>query len=167
MKKKTSPRVRRERFALHRLRAKAFAYMAVGMAHVMWRRRLAEEGWRNVDRLNLYLAKRRLYDMHGGNIDLLSVKVSRPTLGPKATPENVMKELLKLDRALRTGDFEEVEFTDGDRTVSLGQPALPHNDTTVGRFDGPYSDTVANVANPDGSNVPAKDTRTMLERKDG
>jgi hypothetical protein len=76
-----------------------------------WAVREQAEGWANVMRLHLYLAKRRVF--HEGG-DIHAVRVRMPFLGPKATPDNVMEELLKFDKAISEGDYEIIENLDDD-----------------------------------------------------
>lgn len=140
--------------------AESFRRMAEAMADITWDLREDEQGWENVRRLNLYLARRRALD---SGYDPASVRAPMPSLGPKATPEAVMRELRKLDTALRSGDFEEVAFTRTDDTMSLGKPAMPHDDTELAPYDGPDEGIVL-AAQPDGRNVPSRGAATLFEQ---
>lgn len=79
----------------------------------VWEQRELLMGWENMMRLHLFLAKRRLFDENPA-ADLNSVRVAFPSIGPKATSENIITSLRSVDKALRAGDFEIIDDFDDD-----------------------------------------------------
>lgn len=79
----------------------------------MWAARDNQQGWQNVYRLHYYLAKRQVWE-NDPTADLTKVYVGFPSLGPAATPDNVMLEMIKVYDALRRGDYEVIEDLDDD-----------------------------------------------------
>ena len=71
-------------------------------ADLAWEDREAHQSWQNVYRLNLYLARRRVF-LADSLADLSSVYAPMPSLGPEATPEKVMKCLIEVDKAIAEG----------------------------------------------------------------
>lgn len=61
--------------------------------------------WKNVSRLNTYLARKRVYDCTG-DPNVSHIHCPFPFMGPEATPESVTVELRRLDYMLRTGDWD-------------------------------------------------------------
>lgn len=92
--------------ARQQFRRRMAAAVQKAITDEVWRQREHSQGWVNVDRLNRFLAVRRVRKLDP-SATMASVRVGM-TLGPEATPERVMVEIRKIDEALRTGDFEEV-----------------------------------------------------------
>lgn len=146
-----------------RARQKKMAEDAL-QAHIdtVWAERERCEGWENVMRVHRYLAKRRIHDAGG---DPSTVKVFMPSLGPKATPSNVIKSLIDVDTEMRAGFMTPVRF-EGNTAVPVGRDerALPHDDTTVGPYDGPMAGREV-AAMDTGANIPSLRSKTLKEKK--